>query len=100
MTTKTNFASVLERILPASDDDALAMAEQLESRVRARVAVYCYVRNHLRGRGLAIAAICRVKDLAAESSPHVAENILTLATRLTERDLVQQQRRSVTLACI
>ena len=98
--TKMNFSSALERILHASTPDALATAEQLEGRVRARVAVYCYVRNHLRSKGLAIASICRIKDLAAESSPHVAENMFTLAARLAEPEMVQQQRRSVSLACI
>jgi hypothetical protein len=95
-----NFSSALERVTQARLDDALEIASHVENRIRARLAIYCYVRGHLREKGLAIAALCPMKDLAAESSPHVAENILALAMRTAERDMVQQQRRSVSLACL
>lgn len=95
-----NFSSALERVTQAGLDDALDIASHVENRVRARLAIYCYVRGHLREKGLAIAALCPLKDLTAESSPHVAENILALATRVAERESMQQQRRSVSLACL
>jgi hypothetical protein len=95
-----NFSSALERVTQARLDDALEIASHVENRMRARLAIYCYVRGHLRDKGLAIAALCPMKDLAAESSQHVAENILAIATRAAERDSMQQQRRTVSLACL
>jgi hypothetical protein len=97
---KLNFSSAVERIAAAPISDTLEMARNLEDRVRARVALYCYVRSHLRDKGLAIASICSLKDLSSESSFHVAENILTLAMRVAEREPAQQQSRFVNLATI
>ena len=98
--TKLNFASAVERIASASVIDTLEIAHHLEDRVRARVAIFCFVRSHLRDKGLAIASICSLKDLSSESSFHVAENILALATRIAEREPAQQQTRLVSLAAL
>lgn len=89
---KINFQSIIESVSLASITDALDIAGQLENRIRARLAIYCYVRTHLRDKGLAIASTCRLKDLSAESSPHVADNIFAVATRLTEPAPTQQQQ--------
>ncbi len=97
---KLNFSSAVERIASASIIDTIEMAHHLEDRVRARVALYCYVRSHLRDKGLAIASICSLKDLSSESSFHVAENVLALAMRVAEREPTQQQSRLISLATL
>lgn len=77
-----SFVSALERVIAAPFDQVLEIALSVDGRTRARLAVACFSRAHLREKGIAIAAACRLSDLTAESSAHVADSLRTHADHL------------------
>jgi hypothetical protein len=89
------FVTALERIITAPFGEVFDISIAIEGRTRARLAVFCYARAHLREKGIAIASNCRFSDLVAESSAHVAESLRALATPVM---VVDQQRRTISLA--
>lgn len=89
------FITGLESIIAATFLEIPEIAMAIDGRTRARLAVFCFSRGHLREKGLSIASVCRWSDLVAESSSHVAENLHTHAHRFP---LHQQPRNYVSLA--
>ena len=77
------FVPALERIISAPFRDVAEIAMAVDDRTRARLAIFCFSRAHLREKGIAIAAACRLSDLIAESSPQIAENVVAHAGKST-----------------
>lgn len=94
------FGWILERVIQSPLGAAADLAAALDEPARARLAVFCYSRVHLRDKGIVIAAGCRPSDIARESSPQVADQLLAHVTDQATRDLKDMARRgtSVSLA--
>jgi hypothetical protein len=91
------FISALERLIGAQFRDEPEIASSVvDGRVRARLAVFLLARAHVRQKGLEVASFCRLSDLTAESSAHVAENLQMHADRPLPSG--QQQRRAISLS--
>lgn len=98
MDENVTFISALERIIAAPFRDVHEIARSVEDgRVRARLAVFLFARAHLRDKGLAIASVCRLPDLTAESSAHVAQSMMAHAERPAP---LQQRGCGISLASI
>jgi hypothetical protein len=86
------FSSILERVIQSPVGDAAEIAALLDGETRARLAVFCYARVHLREKGIAIAAECQPADIARESSSHVANQLLACVTEAATSDLKGKAR--------
>jgi hypothetical protein len=97
MEANVSFISALERIIAANICDVIDVAMSVDGRTRARIAVFCFSRGHLREKSIAIASKCRLSDLIAESTPHVAQSLHAHADPVVSRE---RQRRPVSLAAL
>ena len=86
------FSSTLERVIQSPLSNAAHIAAVLDGPTRARLAVFCYARIHLRDKGIAIAAECKPLDIAGESSPYVAQQLLALITEAATQGLKEKVR--------
>lgn len=91
------FITALERIIAASLREIPDLAMAVEGRTRARLAIFCFSRGHLREKGIALASACRLADLTAESTAHVAVSLHTHATTVTA---AAARRGAVSLAAV
>jgi hypothetical protein len=90
------FISTLERIIAAPSDDVIEIAMSVEEGTRARLAVFLFSRAHLRNKGLVVATVCRLSELTAESSTHVAANLMVHSEQ--KGSARQRQRQAISLA--
>ena len=58
--------ALFDKICRASPEQARTIALTLPGDVRARLALFCNARGHLRAAGRAIAASCALNDLVSE----------------------------------
>jgi hypothetical protein len=92
-------AEALARLYRASGHTVGEIVEKLSPTERARIAVFCYSRNHLNTVGLAIAALCSLDLLVAASSSAAAGRMLHAQSRETPAARAPHSRRpAITLA--
>jgi hypothetical protein len=92
-------ADALAKLLRANASAAGDIVERLSPMERARLAVFCYGRNHLNAVGLAIAAQCGLDHLIAASRSATAGRALHAQSRDVPVARPPQARRAaITLA--
>jgi len=87
---------VLSAIHRATPHEALNIAKLLPGVQRARLALFCYARTHLRDAGLAIAIGCSDEDLVREGG--IAGQALIVQRTLPKADRGPRMRAPVSLA--
>ncbi len=87
---------VLGAIHRATPAEALALSRLLPDAQRARLALFCYSRNHLREAGLAIAVACLDGDLVRYGG--VSGQALIVQRRLPSPEPAFKARPRVTLS--
>ncbi len=87
---------VLSAINRASPHEALTISKLLPGTQRARFALFCYARTHLREAGLAIAIGCSDEDLVREGG--IAGQALIAQRALPKTDRGSRTRAPVSLA--
>jgi hypothetical protein len=87
---------VLSAIHRATPHEALAISKLLPGTQRAKFALFCYARTHLREAGLAIAIGCSDEDLVREGG--IAGQALIAQRALPKADRSARSRAPVSLA--
>jgi len=87
---------VLSAIHRATPHEALNISKLLPGTQRARFALFCYARTHLREAGLAIAIGCTDEDLVREGG--IAGQALIAQRALPKTDRGSKSRMPISLA--
>jgi hypothetical protein len=90
---------MLARLHNATEESVLALVASFRANDRARLALYCYRKMHLRPIGLAIGSSCNLTILESELGPGLGRAIFDQSRdRPEESKPGYRVRRSITLA--
>jgi len=86
---------IFSSIHRATPQEALSIAKLLPDLQRAKLALFCYARAHLRETGRALATICNDNDLLREGG---AAGQALIEQRLVPSDAAKKSHSKITLA--
>jgi hypothetical protein len=92
---------LIGRLHHATEDSVLDLVSTLRASERAKLAMHCYRKSHLRQIGLTIATTCDLKSLVQELGSVLGGAIFAQSRRPSEEPsrLWGRPRPAITLAC-
>jgi hypothetical protein len=93
--------ALVGRLHRATEDSVLGLVSAFRPDDRAKLAMHCYRKSHLRQIGLTIATTCELGSLMRELGPVLGRAIFAQSrSRSEERGRAwERQPRTITLAC-